>query len=575
MISKEIKFVLKQVFGYKKKLVLVAITGIITACCKGYLALFVKDMIAASSSTEKLYGLAWIGLALAFTMALSRYIHIFTMNVISEYVSQGLREQLQSKFVNLDLKFHNKYVAGSGGLMSRTFNDVRVIHDGMRLFADIFSAPLTFILLLVALFKLEAQLTLYILVLAPLLAFVLGRLSRSIRKYSLKGVEQLERITSSIKESLDGVRTIQSFSLQKIMTGKLQSQGADYLGMRKKTHSRTEAMGPFTEFLATIVVLAIIFYFSTRIAKGQIDESFLVGYITAMLQINEPIKKFQDAYMKIQEMRVSAGRILSMTEEKSAIVESAHPAPFPENWQTISYKDVSFSYSELVPLLRNFTLDIKKGQTIALVGESGSGKTTIANLLARFYDPDKGEIFIDGISIKDMGLNSLRDHISLVSQDVFLFSDTIEKNIQAGSPVSDHDLTVKCAQAASAHEFIMKMPEGYQSQAGERGNLLSGGEKQRIAIARAFYKNSPILILDEATSALDSVSEEQVQKGLEQLMKGRTTLVIAHRLSTVVKADLIVVLKKGMVVEMGNHQQLIEKQGAYYELFKTQGHQTH
>jgi subfamily B ATP-binding cassette protein MsbA len=570
MISAELKSVISDLLLHKKKLVVVAVAGIIMALCKGYLPLFIQQMVSYSNSTEKLFSIAWIGLAVAFIMTSSRYLHIFTMNVISENVSQTLREKLQYKFIHLDLKFHNKYASGTGGLLSRTFFDVRTIQDGLRLFADIFSAPLTFVFLIFALFKLEFQLTLYIFIATPVLAILLRQVSKSIRKYSLLGAEQLEKITSTIKESLDGVRTIQSFSLQGILQKKLAAEGAEFVGMRKKIHARIELMGPFTEFLATLIVLGIIFYFSTKISKGTADTSQLIGFITAMLQINEPIKRFQEAYVRIQETRVSAKRIYTMLEEKSELESQINPLPIPANWSVIEYKNIYFSYDDNNILLENFNIKIQRGQTIAFVGESGSGKSTVANLLARFYDAQSGEILFDQTNIKTFSLQELRKNISLVSQDVFLFSDSIEKNIQAGSDVFDFAKIQSCATAAFADDFIMRLPNGYQSNVGERGNALSGGEKQRIAIARALYKDSAILILDEATSALDSVSEEQVQWGLNTLMKGRTTFVIAHRLSTIQNADLIVVMKKGAVAESGTHEKLVQARGEYYKLFTSQ-----
>ena len=384
------------------------------------------------------------------------------------------------------------------------------------------------------------------------------------------GMQQLEDITSTVKESLDGVRTIQSFSLQNILRNKLVRQGADFIFMRKKIHSRIEFMGPFTEFLAAFLILGIMFYFAERIREGSSDEGVLMGFVTAMLQINLPIKKFQEAYVRIQETRVSAVRVFSMLEESSALVEPADPTPFPESWSQIEYKNITFAYEAEKPLLKNFNLVVKKGTTVAFVGESGSGKSTLANLLMRFYDPDQGEILIDRKNIKDFSLNELRNKMALVSQDVFLFSDSIEKNIQAGIAEFNPEKIKISAQAAHALEFIEKMPDKFKTAVGERGNLLSGGEKQRVAIARAIYKDAPILILDEATSALDSVSEEKVQMGLQELVKGRTTFIIAHRLSTIQGADMILVLKNGRVVEQGTHKELVDQGREYFRLFQTQ-----
>lgn len=567
----ELKLILKDLMNHKRKLIIVATTGVLMAAGQGLLSIMIKDMIsAATKHPDDLGHIAFLSVMVIFVMNLSRYFHIYTMNVVSEKVSQGLREKLQFKFINLDLKFHNKYISGSGGLLSRTFNDVKVIHDGLRLFADLFSAPLTFIFLLGSLFFLDARMTAYILILAPVLLFILGQISKSIRKYSLMGMQQLEDITSTVKESLDGVRTIQSFSLQNILKNKLVKQGNDFIFMRKKIHSRIEFMGPFTEFLAAFIVLAIMFYFAERIRSGVSDESILIGFVTAMLQINLPIKKFQEAYVRVQETRVSAVRVFGMLEEASALKESSTPSLFPQTWSKIEYKNITFAYEPEKPLLQNFNLVIKKGTTVAFVGESGSGKSTLANLLMRFYDPDQGEILIDQQNIKNFALNDLRSKMALVSQDVFLFADSIEKNIQAGITIYDAEKIKKSAQAAHALEFIEKMPDKFQTSVGERGNLLSGGEKQRVAIARAIYKDAPILILDEATSALDSVSEEKVQMGLQELVKGRTTFIIAHRLSTIQNADLILVLKNGRVVEQGSHKELLEVGREYFRLFQTQ-----
>ena len=566
----ELKAVLKELLAFKKYLIIVAITGITGAFCKGYIALFIKDMMdAAGNNPDKLGSMIWIGVTLSLGIAVSRYFHIFLMNLVAENVSQVLRQKLQAKFMKLNLKFHNTYAAGSGGLISRTMNDIRIVHDGLRLFADFFSAPLTFVIFLGNLVYLDSRLTFYVLFLTPVILFMLRSISKGIRKYSLFGIEQLEKITGTVKESLDGVRTIQAFNLEHRMESRLKKQGSEFIEMRRRIHILIEAMGPITEFIATFMILGVMYYFSRKIASGEATAGVLIGFITALMQMNEPIKKFQEAYVRIQETRVAASRIFHMLDEKSEVIESSDAVDFPKDWHRIEYRNVEFSYLD-EKLIQNFNLEIKKGQMIAFVGESGSGKSTLANLLARFYDPQDGQILIGERNINKIRLSELRKNIGLVSQDVFLFSDTVENNIFASDENGSPAQVQKVAKAAHAHEFISRLPKQYQTQVGERGNLFSGGEKQRIGIARALYKDAPILILDEATSALDSVSEEQVQKGLETLMKGRTTLVIAHRLSTIQNADLILVLSKGRIIEKGSHAELLAKRGEYSRLFETQ-----
>jgi ATP-binding cassette subfamily B protein/subfamily B ATP-binding cassette protein MsbA len=285
--------------------------------------------------------------------------------------------------------------------------------------------------------------------------------------------------------------------------------------------------------------------------------------------LNKPIKKLQESYVRIQESIVAIRRVYTLIDEKSEIIKSENPKPFPHNWKTIEYKNVSFAYGQDL-VLKNFNLTLTRGQMVALVGTSGSGKSTVVNLLERFYEPTSGVILIDGINLKDFDLHDLRQNMSLVSQDVFLFSDTIKTNIWSGDFAKSPDLVPMAAKSANAHDFIMRNPLGYESLVGDKGALLSGGEKQRISIARALFKDAPILILDEATSALDSSSEIEVQKGLDHLMEGRTSLVIAHRLSTIIKADKIIVMKAGYIVETGTHDELISHNGEYARFQKLQ-----
>lgn len=571
-MQSDIRYVWSKLLKYKTTLVVVAVTGILYSASKALIAHYVKDLMDAAAMPDNLQQLIWVGVSLAFVISISRYFHIFLMNMVSEKVTQDIRQQLQQKFLRLNLKFHNTYASGSGGLLSRTFNDVKIVQDGLRLFADIFTAPLMFVAVIFNLFYFDPTLAFSVLVITPVILIALRQLSKTIKKYSVFGVEQLEKITGTIKESLDGVRTIQAFNLENFFKNRLVAQGDRFIEMRRKVHGRVELIGPINEFVATLILVAIVYYFSSRIAAGKSSFGVLMAYLTTIMQANEPIKKFQEAIVRIQESRVCADRIEKMLNEDSEVPESGKNLEFPKTWDMIEYKNINFSYDQ-TPLIQNFNLQIKKGQTVAFVGESGSGKTTLANLLARFYDAQSGEICIGGVNTRDISLHDLRKNIGLVSQEVFLFSDTIETNIIAGTETGGHHVhekVVASARAAHALNFIEKNPDKFNTLVGERGGNFSGGEKQRLAIARALYKDAPILILDEATSALDSVSEEQVQRGLDELMQGRTTLVIAHRLSTIQNADLILVMKRGQIVEKGVHQELLEKNGEYARLYYTQ-----
>jgi ATP-binding cassette subfamily B protein/subfamily B ATP-binding cassette protein MsbA len=514
----------------------------------------------------KVFGLYLLG-------GVCRYFHLYKMNFTGERVIQTLRHRLQQKFMRLNLSFHNNYSSGSGGLISRTMNDLFVVQNGLRMFADFFREPVLLIFLLGYLFYLKWKLTVIIFFVLPVILYFLKVISKTIKTHSIKGQQDLEIITGTLKESLDGVRIIQSFNLEQEMANRFGRQSETYLDSRKKIHQRVELSGPVTEFIASALVLTIYYFVALEISQGLATTGDFVSYLTALILLGPPIKKLQESYVRIQETSASAQRVFQILDEDSEVPQSPLALAFPRDWKKIEYKNVSFRYGH-EPIIKNLNLTINRGEIVAFVGASGSGKSTIVNLLGRFFDPTSGTIEIDGVNISHMSLKDLRHHIALVTQDVFLFSDTIENNIWAGDFQKSKDGVVPAAKSANAHTFIEKMPKGYQSSVGDRGNLLSGGEKQRISIARALFKDSPILILDEATSALDSVSEIEVQKGLDHLMEGRTALVIAHRLSTVAKADRIVVLRAGEIVEMGSHAELLEKKSEYWKLYELQYNHT-
>jgi ATP-binding cassette subfamily B protein/subfamily B ATP-binding cassette protein MsbA len=298
----------------------------------------------------------------------------------------------------------------------------------------------------------------------------------------------------------------------------------------------------------------------------------VAGFVTFMVSMGlmqDSIRKLQDAYIKLQQASVAMDRLQSILDTEPTVRDPENPEPFPADWQEIEFRNVSFAFNK-EHVLKNINLKVRRSETLALVGSSGSGKSTMANLLQRFFDPQHGEILIGGVSIKNFTLADLRKNIALVTHDVFLFNETIERNILMGQ-LEENSAKVKAAASlANADSFIMQTPKGYQTSVGDFGNRMSGGEKQRVSIARAILKDAPILILDEATSALDSESEAEVQKGLNQLLIGRTALVIAHRLSTISRADRIVVLKKGEIIEQGNHNQLIERKGEYFKFYQMQ-----
>ncbi|WP_415061682.1 ABC transporter ATP-binding protein [Bdellovibrio sp.] len=567
----EIKKLVAELKPHKKTIIIIAITGVAYALASARVALLTKSLFDALSASnhQEILRLVPIMLGLALVTALGRYYHIYLMNYIAECVVQSIRQKLQQKFMRLNLSFHNNYAAGSGGLISRILNDIRTIQDGLRVVADIFLHPLLFLLLLGNLFYIDWKLTLATLLMVPIVGGILKSISRSMRKYIPRERDAMEYMTSTIKESLDGVRVIQSFNLENDMADRLIKDSDKYLDIRKTVYKRQEAAGPATEFIATVIVLGVLLYTSYEVAAGRSTPGTFIGFITSLLMINQPIKRFQEAYVRIQEVTISVQRIFAIIEDPSEVPESPINKPFPKDWKKITYKNVSFSYGKDL-ILKNINLEIRRGEVVALVGASGSGKSTIVNLLERFFDATSGEILIDDVNILDINLKELRRNIALVTQDVFLFSDTIEKNIWAGDYSRHRADIMAMAKLANAHDFILRMPQGYESRVGDRGNLLSGGEKQRISIARAMFKDAPVLILDEATSALDTASEIEVQKGLDHLMEGRTALVIAHRLSTIQKADKIVVLKNGEIAEIGTHSNLLNQQGEYFRFHSLQ-----
>lgn len=558
---------------HKTVLIWVLLLGIITSAMKGVTPELIKMLQEAWEARN--WDRAWqIPLAIAVLWTLSsvgRYYHLFWMKFTSEQVAVNLRRQLINKYLALNLSFFHSFVSGSGGLISRMINDITIIQNGLQRIADILREPFMAVFAFGYLLYLDWKLTFFIIIALPLITGVMRNLARSLRKYSRHNQEIMEDLTKTIKESLDGTRIVQSFNLEGEMRRRFELQSVDYLKTRAKIISREEAVGPVSETLAAITLAVILVYIGGQIFKGVLNVGDFIGFSFAIGLLQDSVKKIQSGYMSVQQASVALDRLHQILDTVSAVQEPKHPTPFPKDWETIEFRNVSFAFDKDAVVLRNINLTIRRGEAIALVGGSGGGKSTLVNLLARFFDPTSGEILIGGIPIKNFSLHELRSQIALVSQDVFLFADTIERNIQAGDFNKDVAGVEAAAKLANAHNFIVNNTKhAYQSRVGDMGSTLSGGEKQRVSIARAVFKDAPILVLDEATSALDSESEKEVQKGLDYLMKGRTAFVIAHRLSTIAKADRILVMKKGEIVEQGPHQELLAKSGEYTKLYNLQ-----
>lgn len=498
-----------------------------------------------------------------------RYFHLFWMKFTADQIAVKFRSDLMDKYLSLSPGFFQNFERGSGGLISRMLNDIQIIQVGIHRIADIVREPFMMVFAFGYLVYIDWKLTGFILITLPIVTGVSRRIARSLRKYGHRNQEAMEELTKTLKESLDGTRVVQSFNLQEEMRAKFNQQAQRFLATRKKIISREEVVGPISESLVAIAQSALLIYIGHQVLGGNFTQGKFFAFLAAVALLQDAVKKFQDGYIKLQQATVALERFITIMGSVSPVKDTDQPKPFPVDWKTIEYRNVSFSFGNEA-VLKNINLTVNRGEMIAIVGASGGGKSTLVNLLERFFDPTEGEVLIDGVNIRDMSLKDLRDHIALVTQDVFLFGDSIERNIQLGDLEKDVELVESAAKLANAHDFILRTEKGYESRVGDHGSRLSGGEKQRISIARAIYKNAPILILDEATSALDSESEKEVQKGLDSLLEGRTAFVIAHRLSTITRADRILVLKDGQIVEDGKHHELLEKKAEYFRYHKLQ-----
>ena len=486
-------------------------------------------------------------------------------------VLRDLRESLYKKVVSLPIGYFTE--ERKGDVMSRMTNDVNEVEASIMSTLDmLLKDPIMILVYLVTLFTISWQLTLFVLILLPIAGLLIGRIGRSLKRASSKGQEQNAEILTQIDETLGGLRVVKAFNAEGKLTNRFQQLINATRATFNRINRRYYLAHPVSEFFGTALIAILLWFGGTLILRenASFDAATFIYYLVIFYSIIAPAKDLSKASYGIRRGMASLERIDKILNSENNIRTAEIPKQIEDFQSVIRYEDVSFAYQADRPVLQHVNLAIEKGKTVALVGQSGSGKTTLADLLPRFYDPSSGRITIDGIDIKDVRTFDLRALMGNVNQEAILFNDTFYNNITFGVEHATMDEVRRAARIANADDFIMATPEQYETVVGDRGSRLSGGQRQRISIARAILKNPPILILDEATSALDTESEKLVQEALENLMKDRTTLVVAHRLSTIRNADMICVLHEGQIVEQGTHMELMEKNGYYRKLIDMQ-----
>jgi subfamily B ATP-binding cassette protein MsbA len=563
------KKIISLVFQYWKRMLVAAVCMIIVAGANGAMALLVKpvmDDIFISQNKEMLLLIPGLAILVFFLKGVGSYGSEYYMNYIGEKIIRFFRDALYEKITDLPIAFIHR--EKTGALMSRITNDVNIVKGmvstaAINLFRDFFSV----IAFLFVIFYRDWKLALGAFIVLPIAFYPIVLFGRRVRRFSTGTQETMADLNSFLHETFTGSKIVKIFNLQDFEKKRFRLKTQQLFALEMKKVVAKALASPVMEFLGGLGIAFIIWFGGMRVINGTSTPGTFFSFLAAVMMLYDPVKKLSKLNNTIQEGVASATRIFDILEQASDIVEADHPKQLSGKVLDVEFKSVTFSYSKKeLPALTDINLKVEPGEVLALVGMSGGGKTSLVNLVPRLYDTTRGKVLINGVDVKELSIKSLRDHISIVTQEPILFNESVKDNIRYGRMAASDQEIEAAAKAAFAYDFINGFPNGFDTIIGELGSRLSGGEKQRICIARALIKDAPILILDEATSALDSQAEQVVQKALENLMKGRTSFVIAHRLSTIDYASRIILLKNGTIAEQGSHDQLMAKKGEYYTL---------